>query len=314
MNRHTNFRRVVILILFWACALASRAEVKPAGIFSSDMVLQRGRDIVIWGWADKGERVAITFNNLTEKTKADASGKWKLVFPRMEAGGPYEMRIQGRDKKIISLTNILIGDLWICSGQSNMGLSVKNANDAEKEIAAADYPQIRLMDIPRNMPTEPVDDIKLAQWKPCSPQSVPDFSAVAYYFGRNLFKELNIPIGLIHTSWGGSNVEAWTSLDYLTKVEKYKTYPEELAEIRKKMEPGVDIHPNKVHTSLFNGMIHPLIQLPVKGVIWYQGESNAWEGMLYRTLFPNMIQCWRDNWRQPDLPFVFVQLPGYTDE
>ncbi len=313
-SHYRNLLRVATLILLAAFALPSTAEVKPAGIFSSDMVLQRNREIVIWGWADQGERVTITFDKLTKRTKADASGKWKLVFPQKPAGGPYEMKIQGRDKNVISLNNILIGDLWICSGQSNMGLSVKNANDAENEIAAANYPLIRLMDIPRNMPKEPVDDIKPAVWKPCSPSSIPTFSAAAYYFGRNVFKELNIPIGLIHTSWGGSNVEAWISMDYLMKADKYKNYPEELEEISKKMEPGLDIHPNKVHTSLFNGMINPLLNLPVKGVIWYQGESNAREGMLYRTLFPNMIQCWRDKWRQPDLPFLFVQLPGYTDE
>jgi sialate O-acetylesterase len=281
-------------------------------MFSSDMVLQRDRAIVIWGWADKGERVSITFNNVTKKTKADAAGKWKLVFPEMKAGGPYEMKVQG--KNVISLNNILIGDLWICSGQSNMGVSVKNAKNPEKEIAEADYPSIRLLNVPRNMPTEPVDDIKNASWKTCSPETISGFSAVAYFFGRNIYKELNVPIGLIHTSWGGSNAEAWTSMDYLTKMDKYRSYPSVLAETVQKMESGVDVHPNKVHTSLYNGMIHPLVELPVKGVIWYQGESNASEGKLYQTLFPNMIQCWRDKWKQPDLPFLFVQLANFTDE
>lgn len=315
MNIHMRtqkMRPVVIFFLLTILALPVVGEVRLAGIFSSDMVLQRDRAIVIWGWADKGERVSVVFNNVTKKAKADASGKWKLIFPQMKAGGPYEMVVEGKNK--ITLNNILIGDLWVCSGQSNMGVAVKNALNPDQEIAAANFPMIRLMDVPRNMPAEPASDIKSASWKICSPESIPGFSAVAYFFGRNIYQELNVPVGLIHSSWGGSNVEAWTSMDYLTKADKYKNYPEVLAETVKKMQPGVDVHPNKIHTSLYNGMIHPMIDLPVKGVIWYQGESNAYEGPLYRMLFPNMMQCWREKWNQPDLPFLFVQLANYTDE
>jgi len=300
---------LLLLIIF---SLPVKADVKPAGIFSSDMVLQRNQSIVIWGWADKGERVSVTFNSITRKIKTDASGKWKVIFPEMKEGGPYDMKLQG--KNVITFNNILIGDLWICSGQSNMGVSVKNGKDPAQEIAAANYPFLRLFNVSRNMPGEPAADIKSTSWKVCTPESIAEFSAVAYYFGREIFKELNVPIGLIHTSWGGSNVEAWTSMDYLTKVDKYRNYPAVLAETLQKIEPGTDVHPNKIHTSLYNGMIHPIVELPVKGVIWYQGESNAYEGILYRTLFPNMIQCWRDKWKQPDLPFLFVQLANYTDE
>ena len=138
---------LLVLVLILVNILPSEAAVKLAGIFSSDMVLQRGREIVFWGWADKGERVHVTFNQLTKKTKADASGKWKVVFPEMQAGGPYDLNVQGEN--IITLNNILIGDIWICSGQSNMGFALKNANDAEKEIAAANYPSIRLVTVPR---------------------------------------------------------------------------------------------------------------------------------------------------------------------
>ena len=311
--RKTLNRPLFIFIVLSLCfTLPSNADVKLAGVFSSDMVIQRNHEIIVWGLADKGERVSVSFNNMVKKTKADASGKWKLVFPEMQAGGPYDMKVQG--KNIIMLNNILIGDIWICSGQSNMGVTVQQANDPEKEIAAANYPSIRLMNVPRSMPNEPITDIKSASWKICSPETVPGFSAVGYFFGRNIFNEINVPIGLIHTSWGGSNVEAWTSMDYLTKVDKYKNYPAVLAETIQKAEPGVDVHPNKIHTSLFNGMINPLLSLPVKGVIWYQGESNANEGTLYRTLFPNMIQCWREKWNQPEMPFLFVQLANYTDE
>ena len=309
---YTKRRWLTTLLLVITIGLPALADVRLAGIFSSDMVLQRDRAIVIWGWADKGERVSIRFNNVTKRTKADASGKWKLVLPEMKAGGPYAMEVHG--KNTITLNNILIGDLWICSGQSNMGVAVRNALNPEAEIAAANFPMIRLMDVPRNMPAQPADDIKTTSWKVCSPETIPGFSAVAYFFGRNIHNELNIPIGLIHTSWGGSNVEAWTDMEHLTAVDKYKNYRATLAETVEKMQPGVDVHPNKVHTSLYNGMIHPIVNLPVKGVIWYQGESNAYEGMLYRTLFPNMIRNWREKWNQPDLPFLFVQLANYTEE
>jgi sialate O-acetylesterase len=310
-------KKIMRPTIFLFCAFLGlittlKAEVRLAGIFSSDMVLQRNQNIIFWGWADKGERISVSFNDLTKKTKVDASGKWKVVFPKMQAGGPYHLNVQG--KNLITLNNILVGDLWICSGQSNMGMSVKNSNDAEKEIASANYPSIRLVTVPRVMPTEPVADINNTSWKVCSPETIPNFSAVAYFFGRNVFNEVNVPIGLINTSWGGTNVEAWTSMDYLTRVDKYRNYPATLAEIMQKAEPGAEIHPNKVHSSLYNGMIHPIIDLPVKGVIWYQGESNAYEGILYRTLFPNMIQCWRDKWKQPDLPFLYVQLANFQQE
>ena len=125
---------------------------------------------------------------------------------------------------------------------------------------------------------------------------------------------MNVPIGLINASWGGTNVEAWTSIEYLTRVDKYRNYNPESVQTTEKTKPDDQLHPNKLHTSLYNGMIHPIADLPVKGVIWYQGESNAFEGKLYRTLFPNMIQCWRDRWKQPDLPFLFVQLANFQQE
>lgn len=311
-STYTKRRWLTTMLLVITLGLPAFADVRLAGIFSSDMVLQRDRAIVIWGWADKGERVNVTFNNVIKRTRADASGKWKIILPQMKAGGPHAMEVRG--KNTVTLHNILIGDLWICSGQSNMGVAVKNALNPDGEIAAANFPMIRLMDVPRNMPAQPADDIKTTNWKVCSPETISGFSAVAYFFGRHIYNEMNVPIGLIHTSWGGSNVEAWTDMEHLTAVDKYKNYRATLAETVAKMQPGVDIHPNKVHTSLYNGMIHPIVNLPVKGVIWYQGESNAYEGVLYRTLFPNMIRNWREKWNQPDLPFLFVQLANYTEE
>jgi sialate O-acetylesterase len=291
------------------------ADVKLPGILTSNMVFQRDHDIRIWGWAPKGENVTLTFNKIVKKSKADASGKWKVIFPPMQAGGPYELKVQG--KNTIILDNILIGDVWICSGQSNMAMMVKSCNDPQNEIANANYPRIRLMNYPRNFQKEPVENVENVKWTECSPETAGDFSAVAYFFGRHIHKELNVPIGLINTSWGGTNAEAWTSMDYLVKIDKYRDFPAVLAENLKKTDSLTMARyktPNVYHSSLYNGMIHPLLNLAVRGAIWYQGESNAYEGKLYQKLFPNMIECWRSKWGQPEMPFLFVQLANYTEE
>lgn len=316
MRKTLGLHFIVLSLILILIAAPSFADVKLPGFITSNMVFQRDHDIAIWGWAVKGERISVTFNNQVRKTKADAAGKWKVIFPAMSAGGPYQLKVQG--KNMLVLENILIGDVWICSGQSNMAMAVKSCNDAENEIANANYPNIRLLNYPRNFQREPVEDIeKTASWTECSPAVVGDFSAVGYFFGRHIYKEINVPVGLINTSWGGTNAEAWTSMDYLIKIDKYKNYPSELAENLKKTDSLTMAKmksPNNYHSSLFNGMINPLLNLAVKGAIWYQGESNAYEGFLYRTLFPNMIECWRDKWNQPEMPFLYVQLANYMPE
>lgn len=308
-----NFSFLIVLFLF--LAFSSTAEVKLAGVINSNMVFQRDHDISVWGVASKGEKVSVTFNNIIRKTKTDPNGKWKVVFPAMEAGGPYRLRVQG--KNLITLENILIGDVWICSGQSNMAMALSRVNNAAQEIAQADYPSIRLLQYPSNFQKDPASDVENANWTVCSPKTISGFSAVAYFFGREIYKATNIPIGLINTSRGGTNAEAWTSMDYLVKIEKYKNFPSELAENLKQTDSLTVAKyksPNVYHTSLFNGMINPLLNLAVKGAIWYQGEQNTPEALLYRTLFPNLIECWRANWQQPDMPFLFVQLANYTKE
>lgn len=316
MKKTLNINLILLTVLFLFPGFSSMAEVKLPSVLTSNMVFQRDHAITVWGWAAKGEKVIVTFNKLVKKTKPEASGQWKVVFPAMQAGGgPLQLKVQG--KNTITLDNILIGDVWICSGQSNMEMALSRVNNAEQEIAKADYPSIRLLHFPKNFQKEPASDVANASWSVCSPQSIPKFSAVGYFFGRYINKEINVPIGLINTSWGGTNAEAWTSMDYLVKIPKYQYFPAELAERLKKTD-SLSIAklkgPNEYHSSLFNGMINPLLNLAVKGAIWYQGESNAGEGILYRTLFPNMIDCWRDKWHQPDMPFLFVQLANYTAE
>jgi len=311
---HFNYPGILI-ITFLLFVIPAGAVVRIPGILSSNMVIQRDHAITVWGWADKGEKVSVSFNSVVKNIRADKEGKWKIILPQMQAGGPYQMEIKG--KNTIKLDNIMIGDVWICSGQSNMQWELQRANDGEKEVANSGNPAIRLINIKRTFQKEPADDVESTSWQECSPQSVATFSAVGYFFGRHLSRELNVPIGLIGSNWGGTNVEAWTSMDFLTKIEKYTNYPAELAANLLKTDSLSRVRynqPNNYHSSLYNGMIHPLLNFAIKGAIWYQGESNASQAYLYRSLFPNMIECWRNKWKQPELPFLFVQLANYRDE
>jgi sialate O-acetylesterase len=206
---------LIILFLFISHAFA---DVRLPKILSSNMVLQRDTEFRIWGWADKGEKVTVVFNNVTRSVKTSADDRWIVTFPAMKAGGPYKMVITGKNK--IELINILMGDVWVCSGQSNMEWPLSQANNAEEEIAAANYPDIRLFHAPRNIQFKPADDVQSGEWKVCSPETVSNFSAVGYFFGRFLYKEIDVPVGLLFTSWGGTNVETWTSEESANEVKE----------------------------------------------------------------------------------------------
>ncbi len=208
------------LTLIFSCIYISAfANVSLPEIFTSNMVLQRDKPVKIWGWADKGESVTVTFNGQHVKAKTDAEGSWMITLKPMNYGGPFQMIVSGKNK--IAFENILLGDVWICSGQSNMEFSLKNTKNAAKEISASNYPSIRLFTVKKATAFKPLKDVT-GSWTECNPETAADFSAVAYFFGRKLSKDLDIPIGLIHTSWGGTNIQAWTSWDVMGKVEKYK--------------------------------------------------------------------------------------------
>ncbi len=440
------------------------------------MVVQRDRPVLIWGWADPGEQVVVNFHDQQKKVRAGRDGKWNVSLTALSAGGPYEMRVKGRNS--IVLTNVMVGDVWICSGQSNMEWQVRNSNNSIEEVANANYPLIRHFTVPKTVAAQPVDDVTGGEWMVCAPETVGDFTAVGYFFARQLVRELGIPIGLIHTSWGGTHSETWTSrkafesseefrsmiermpvlnLDSLARtrgvaltrriedmqgpfetdseaIARWKTPDlddsqwrmmtvpgywegQELGEfdgtvwLRKTIEltekqiaadatlelsmiddtdetyfngtlvgrtgaynerrsykvpssllkvgkntivirvvdtgggGGVygdaanirlvtgstvvalagqwryrvesisknltSVGPNSFPTLLFNGMIYPLLPLGIKGVIWYQGESNAGRAYQYRQAFPLMITDWRNHWNQGDFPFYFVQLASY---
>lgn len=468
-----NIKLILTVAAIAFSALISKADVGVADIFSDHMVLQRNISVNVWGNADPGEKLFVSFNGQKQTTKADKYGKWSIVLKPMKAGGPLSMTIRGKNE--IVLKDILIGDVWICSGQSNMQMRVAVSNDAEKEIENANYPNIRLFDVPRTVSNAPEEKIPNTSWKICSPETIKNFSAAGYFFGRDLQKEINVPIGLIHSSWGGTCVETWTSKASITKVPNYEQmgaridaydkekiidkkrnelkealggFPEKengmddkwmlpntdksnwksmklptlwenagysllngivwfshdfnlteeeinknaklhlgkiddsditwingvkVGEMKwgadaervykipeKKLKPGnnnitvrvedtyykggfsskpdklflelgqkkislsgewkfkIDtvyanfrVSPNDVPSLLYNAMINPLIPYGIKGVIWYQGESNTPRSKEYEITFPNMINNWREDWKQGDFPFLFVQLANY---
>lgn len=468
-----NLKLVLAIVTIVFISEISKAEVHVAAIFSDNMVLQRNINLKVWGTADPGEKLSISFNGQKQKTKADKNGKWRVILQPMKAGGPFQMLIRGENE--IVLKNILIGDVWICSGQSNMQMKVSESNNAENEIKNANYPNIRLFTVPNRMSNIPLEDIPNSFWKLCTPENVKNFSAVGYYFGSGLQKEIDVPIGLIHTSWGATCVETWTSKASITKLSKYEDFGEridnydittiaqkyeddlknalggfpekEMGMEEKWMLPSTDrsawesmtlptlwenagyqrlngrvwfsydfnltaqeldsfaqLHLGKIHDSditwvngqkvgemnwandveriyavpakllkagknnisvrvedkyykggfaskadklflqlgqkkislsgawkfkvdtvipdfkpfpndvpslLYNAMINPLIPYGIKGVIWYQGESNTPRSKEYEITFPNMIHNWREEWQQGDFPFLFVQLANF---
>lgn len=285
------------------------ADVRLPQIFSNGMVLQRHQPIAVWGWADPGEQVKVSLNKQQQETTADSKGKWKLALSPEEAGGPFQLVVSG--KNTLKLSDVLIGEVWICSGQSNMEWSVANSDNAEQEIARANSPRIRHIKIPRKTAGEPLDDIgESLEWKQANPQNVGDFTAVGYFYARELEKQLDVPIGLINTSWGGTMVETWISKEALGKdkslkkaVQVFENVPADTVQ--------KNTNPNRYPTLLFNAMINPLIPYTIKGAIWYQGESNAGRAYEYRTSFPMMIKDWRKRWELGDFPFYFVQLASF---
>jgi sialate O-acetylesterase len=342
MQRRLSLAAAVLVAL--AGLPAVRADVKPHSLFTDNMVLQQGKEVPVWGTADNDERVTVQLKtrdgNVSAQTNAK-DGKWMLRLPSLKAGGPYELTITG--KNTVTLKNVLVGEVWVCSGQSNMEWSVNASADPEKVKAGSNNPMIRLFTVPKVANPTPQSTVN-GQWVECGPDTVGGFSAVGYHFGRNIQKALNVPVGLINSSWGGTAAEPWTTraalashpefkglvsgLDaslksypktidnYLTSLEKY------LADARQARSEGKDVPvpptfpvaPGRTPgapTALYNGMIAPLQPFAIQGVIWYQGESNAGRAYAYRTLFPLMIQSWRDSWGQGDFPFLFVQLAPF---
>jgi sialate O-acetylesterase len=327
MKRH--FLRVLVAIGLLGFILGAQADFKIAPVFSDNMVLQQGQSLPVWGWADDGETVTVKFRGQAVSAKA-WNGKWSLRLRRAKAGGPDTFTVSSHTRTV-TFTNVLVGEVWVCSGQSNMEWPMERSFDPAGDIASATNTLIRLFEVPNVRSDAPSVVIKSA-WRICSPEAIKGFSAVGYYFGRELQQTRRVPVGLIRTDWGGSPAEAWMSRESLEINPRYQAeildvYPAALKNYQttlaaweaekaeaenagkefKKWAPWMPWKPSE----LYNGMIAPLMPYAFKGAIWYQGESNAGRAEQYRTLFPDMIRCWRRDWAQNDFPFLLVQLAPF---
>lgn len=339
--------KTVTLLLVLIAGFTQGAVSLPY-VFTHHMVLQRGMPAPVWGKAAAGEQVTVAFGDQKAEALADESGRWRVTLDPLTVGEPRQLTVSGSETpEPVVVRDVLVGDVWICSGQSNMQWNLQNTKDGALDLLAADRPQIRLLQVNQLGSQEPLDDIDQA-WKVCSPASARSFSAVGYHFGTQLQETLKIPVGLIRNAWGGSACDAWVPLDQLEGKELYtKTLAGWKKEESKHDEaalrsqhaadfaafyearnaayeagkplPARPWVENKLFhqhrpANLFNGRVMPLVPFAIKGVIWYQGESNANRAYQYRDLFPLTIQSWRDAWGQGDFPFYWVQLADFKAE
>jgi sialate O-acetylesterase len=337
---------------FWSLSLvllgaaSAEAAVAVASPFTDHAVLQRELPVPVWGTGEAGETVTVSIDGQKVQAVADAGGHWKAVLTSLPVGGPYELTIAGSSQ--IVLKDILVGDVWLCSGQSNMEFTTAKALNGEAEVKAANFPKIRLYQVKKAAKTE-VQSTCQGSWLPCDPTSVKDFSAVGYFFGRELAKSLDIPIGLINSSWGGTDAEAWVSAQALTTSAEFKTvfagwdktlanYPKAMEEYtngplaewtkvsaeakaagkpvpQKPREPRGPNTPQHRPAALYNGMIAPLVPYGLRGAIWYQGENNAGgtRAEPYRRLLALLIADWREQFGN-EFPFHIVQLANYNKD
>ncbi len=372
MTTRTTPTTFAALVLAAVSSGSLHAEVKPNPLFTDGAILQRGQAVPVWGTARDGEKVSVTLGDQKLTTTA-ANGAWRVELKPLTAGGPFTLTITGDNT--VTVNNVLVGEVWVCSGQSNMEWPLSRAANAAEEGPKALYPKIRMFTVTKTISIQPLTEAK-GSWIECSPATVGNFSAVGYFFARDLYQKLGIPVGMIHTSWGGTVAQAWTSKEGLSKApelkgyadaaknaldnysaevaafqpkidafkaakavwdetvgkpyqETLKAWDEETAKAKAASQP---LPPKPVPSSqqptapkapagnqnsectLFNGMVNPIIPYAMKGVIWYQGESNANQSRLYRSLFPAMIADWRTLWNQGNFPFLFVQIAPFNGQ
>lgn len=299
-------KKASLFILVLIISVFTEAAIQLPAIFCDHMVLQQQTDAPVWGKANPGATVKITtsWDHRHYSVRAETNGRWKVKVKTPVAGGPYQITLS--DGKEIKLRDVLIGEVWICSGQSNMQMPVKETNNlpdtgSNKVIVTSTNAAIRFFPVDLNKSLRPLDDCS-GQWEECIPEHVADFSAAAYFFGRMIQNILNVPVGLIWSSYGGSKIETWMSE---AGIEPYKwvKLPDQNGE--------ADVSPFTTPTVLFNAMIHPLAGYAIKGAIWYQGESNVQEPEHYRQLLPGLIRNWRSAWEIGDFPFYYVQITPF---
>ncbi len=351
-----RYRPILLLQVFFMLSFSweAFAIIKLPAIFSDHMVLQQKSKVMVWGWAKPGEKVTLhdSWSNKNVSTISGTDGQWKAMLSTPAAGGPYTLNFKGENA--IELKDVFIGEVWLCSGQSNMVFSLKSSDNAKQEIQKADYPNIRYYSVNRQYGTKPFDDAPGSTWEKTSSQTAGSFSAVAYYFAKKLQDTLKVPVGIVYAAWGGTPAEAWTPnellhhdkslsiyIDRWKKIQQdagkdsvaYKNAMQQWEQksndsskgkvtLKKPVEPQSVYYfkrPWREPGVLFNGMINPVIPYKMKGVLWYQGESNVSFADEYEYLFSKMIESWRNKWKttedQTELPFYFVQIApfGYSD-
>jgi sialate O-acetylesterase len=307
---------VTVLLAVLLMPMTAIAELRLAGVFGDQMVLQQGAKLPIWGTATPGQQITVTIAGHRATTTTNTDGRWRAELdpiPSSSDAVPFTVSATAGGEGI-ELHDVLVGDVWLASGQSNMQFSLKQSEGGNDAISKADRPTIRLCMVGNKPSLQPLHDRQLS-WLPCTPQSAGKFSAVAYYFATELQQSTKTPIGVIGSYVSGTPAQSWTNAEALASEPQLEHYLRERsapATTTATTKPTADAGPGAgVPTSLYNGMIAPLIPLRIKGVIWYQGESNAGRHEEYRTLFPALIRGWRSQWGQGDFPFLFVQLPGF---
>jgi sialate O-acetylesterase len=346
----TAFRALLAILLLLLVSPLAQAELELAPLFSDHMVLQRDMPLPIWGWAAPGEEITVAIDAQTKTVTADAAGKWLVKLDALKVGAPRTLTIRGKTETL-TINDVLVGEVWVCSGQSNMEWPLSASTNGKTEITAAEHPELRLFQVGNETtPEGPAEKLKASAqhkciWETCTPKTAEKFSAVAYYFGLNLQKQLNVPVGLIHNAVGATPIEAWVSRaamqsdpdakflverwDNIVKHSESEKGKAELnavfAEYDAKQKAALaekkwfwrsdDYQaPTKrlgYPATFFNGRVKPLMPYAIRGVIWYQGEGNWAMPYAYRTLFRTLIEDWRKQWGQGDFPFLFVQLPNF---
>ncbi|MCA9048848.1 MAG: sialate O-acetylesterase [Planctomycetaceae bacterium] len=340
--------RLLSCLVLTVCMLpaAVGADLELPSVFADTMVLQRGVPVRVWGWANAGDEVTVAIAGQTQSAMVGADGLWKVMLSPLSVGGPHELTVSCGEQKLTK-RDVLIGDVWLCSGQSNMAMTVNRAANFEAEAAAADFPRLRMFKVDSAHNTEPQERCR-GTWTVCSPDTVGSFSATAYFFGRRLHQELDVPIGLINSSVGGTSIESWTSMsaqsaveaiqprleawqqddadfnadkaqaNYERALEQWKDRAAKAKEAGKAAprRPQLAVQPStdrNYPSNLFNGKINPLVGYTIKGAIWYQGENAAGRGFahLYGHQLRTLISDWRTRWEQGNFPFAWVQLPNF---
>ena len=320
-------------VLLAACVLLvpsiAGAELKLPNVFGDHMVVQQKMPVKVWGWTKAGQEVTVSLAEKSVTGKAGDDGRFEVSLPAVDAGGPYTLEVKADETRTIN--DVLVGEVWICSGQSNMQWNVNSSTDPDLERLAAKHPKIRMINFPQVGTQEPVLTHD-RQWMECTPDTVGNFSAVGYFFGRQLHDTLDVPVGMINNAWGGSACEAWINRDVLNADEQYKPLMDrwtgmekQFADLSAKTDQTEDekkalnglrgqMGGNSRPGNIYNGVLKSHLGYTIRGAIWYQGESNAGRAYQYRNLFPLMISNWRQEWGQGDFPFYWVQLADFLDE